>query len=208
MDLLLATRNAHKTREVQRILGPHFVVRDLSKHPEIPEIEESGKSFEENAVLKAMAASNKLPDLVIADDSGLEVDALNGAPGIYSARYAGERATDQENNHKLLHELKRANAGGDQRSARFRCVLALARESRMLGSFEGVVEGTIVNLPRGDGGFGYDPLFKAKGFDRTFGELAPAEKDQLSHRARALEKLRAFVILRSPRRPKDPTQED
>ena len=191
MDLLLATRNAHKTREVQRILGPHFVVRDLSKHSEIPEIEESGKSLEENAVLKAMAASNKLPELVIADDSGLEVDALNGAPGIYSARYAGERATDQENNDKLLHELKRANAGKDRRLARFRCVLALVRESRILGTFEGVVEGTIVDLPRGNGGFGYDPIFKPNGFDQTFGELSATEKDRVSHRGRALEKLRA-----------------
>lgn len=191
MDLLLATRNAHKTREIQRILGPHFVVRDLSKHPEIPEIEESGKSFEENAALKAMAASKKLPELVIADDSGLEVDALNGAPGIYSARYAGERATDQENNDKLLHELERAHAGKDRRSARFRCVLALAREGRMLGTFEGVVEGTIVDSPQGHGGFGYDPLFLPTGLDKTFGELGPAEKDRLSHRASALEKLRA-----------------
>jgi XTP/dITP diphosphohydrolase len=193
MDLLLATRNAHKTREIQRILGPHFVVRDLCKHPEISEIEESGKSFEENAALKAIAASKELPELVIADDSGLEVDALNGAPGIYSARYAGETATDQENNDKLLHELERADASKDRRSARFRCVLALAREGQILGTFEGVVEGTIVDLPRGNCGFGYDPVFLPTGLNKTFGELAPAEKDRLSHRGRALEKLSAFI---------------
>lgn len=193
MDLLLATRNAHKTREIQRILGPHFVVRDLCKHPEISEIEESGKSFEENAALKAIAASKELPELVIADDSGLEVDALNGAPGIYSARYAGETATDQENNDKLLHELERADASKDRRSARFRCVLALAREGQILGTFEGVVEGTIVDLPRGNCGFGYDPVFLPTGLNKTFGELAPAEKDRLSHRGRALGKLSAFI---------------
>jgi XTP/dITP diphosphohydrolase len=193
MDLLLATRNAHKTREIQRILGPHFVVRDLCKHPEISEIEESGKSFEENAALKAIAASKELPELVIADDSGLEVDALNGAPGIYSARYAGETATDQENNDKLLHELERADASKDRRSARFRCVLALAREGQILGTFEGVVEGTIVDLSRGNCGFGYDPVFLPTGLNKTFGELAPAEKDRLSHRGRALEKLSAFI---------------
>ena len=193
MDLLLATRNAHKTREIQRILGPHFVVRDLCTHPEISEIEESGKSFEENAALKAIAASKELPELIIADDSGLEVDALNGAPGIYSARYAGETATDQENNDKLLHELERADASKDRRSARFRCVLALAREGQILGTFEGVVEGTIVDLPRGNCGFGYDPVFLPTGLNKTFGELAPAEKDRLSHRGRALEKLSAFI---------------
>lgn len=191
MDLLLATRNAHKTREVQRILGPDFVVRDLSKHPEIPEIEETGKTFEENAVLKAISVSKQVAGLVVADDSGLEVDALNGAPGIYSARYAGQKATDQENNNKLLHELERAGAGEDRRSARFRCVLALVQDGRELDMFDGVVEGTIVDPPRGRGGFGYDPIFKPNGFDQTFGELGPAEKDRVSHRARALEKLRA-----------------
>lgn len=194
MDLLLATRNAHKTREIQRILGPAFAMRDLSAYPEISETAETGTTFEENAVLKATAASNRLHGLIIADDSGLEVDALGGAPGIYSARYAGQNATDQQNIDKLLGELARTGAtSGDQGSARFRCVLALARENQMLGTFEGIVEGKIVDLPRGNGGFGYDPVFLPTGFDKTFGELAPAEKDRLSHRARALEKVRAFI---------------
>ncbi len=191
MDLLLATRNAHKTREIQRMLGPHFAVRDLSDHPEIPEIEENGRTFEENAVLKAIAVSGRLPGLVVADDSGLEVDALNGAPGIYSARYAGPKATDQQNNDKLLHELERTGAEEDRRSARFCCVLALAQDGRVLETLEGVVEGTIVDAPRGRGGFGYDPIFKPNGFDQTFGEIESAEKDRVSHRACALEKLRA-----------------
>ena len=123
--LIVATRNPHKTREIQRILGADFGVRDLSAHPENPETAESGKTFEENAVLKAIAASRQLPGLVVADDSGLEVDALGGAPGIYSARYAGQNATDKQNIDKLLSELARIER--TKRSARFRCVIALAR---------------------------------------------------------------------------------
>ena len=191
--LIVATRNAHKTREIQRILGPDFTVRDLSEHPEIPETVERGKTLKKNAVLKATAASKELSGLVIADDSGLEVDALGGAPGIYSARYAGQNASDKHNIDKLLSELAQTSARQNQRSARFRCVLALAESGQTIGVFEGVVAGTIVDLPRGRNGFGYDPIFLPKGLDQTFGELAPAEKDRLSHRARALEKLRAFL---------------
>ena len=191
--LIVATRNAHKTREIQRILGPDFTIRDLSEHPEIPETVERGKTFEENAVLKASGASKELSGLIIADDSGLEVDALGGAPGIYSARYASQNASDRQNIDKLLSELARTSARQEQRSARFRCVLALAESGRILGVFEGVVAGTIIELPRGRNGFGYDPIFLPKGLDQTFGELASAEKDRLSHRALALEKLRAFL---------------
>ena len=192
-QLVVATRNVHKTHEIQRILGPDFAVRDLSEHPEIPETVERGKTFEENAVVKATGASKELSGLIIADDSGLEVDALGGAPGIYSARYASQNASDRQNIDKLLSELARTSARQEQRSARFRCVLALAESGRILGVFEGVVAGTIIELPRGRNGFGYDPIFLPKGLDQTFGELAPAEKDRLSHRARALEKLRAFL---------------
>jgi XTP/dITP diphosphohydrolase len=186
--LIVATRNAHKTREIQRILGADFAVSGLSAYPETPETVESGKTFEENAVLKATTASRQLPGLVVADDSGLEVDALGGAPGIYSARYAGQSATDKQNSDKLLSELPRIE--GAKRSARFRCVIALAREGKLLGTFEGVVEGVIVDFPRGTSGFGYDPLFMPTGFSKTFGQLSPTEKDPVSHRARALEKLR------------------
>ena len=192
-QLIVATRNVHKSNEFQRILGPDFAVYDLSEHPEIPETVERGKTFEENAVLKATGASKELSGLIIADDSGLEVDALGGAPGIYSARYASQNASDRQNIDKLLSELARTSARQEQRSARFRCVLALAESGRILGVFEGVVAGTIIELPRGRNGFGYDPIFLPKGFDQTFGELAPAEKDRLSHRALALEKLRAFL---------------
>jgi XTP/dITP diphosphohydrolase len=193
MQLIVATRNAHKTREIQQILGSEFTVSDLCAYPEISEIAESGTSFEENAKLKVIAVSEKLPGLVIADDSGLEVDALGGAPGIHSARYAGPKATNKEKVDRLLEELARVGARKDARRARFRCVLALARNGQILGVFEGIVEGRIADRPHGRHGFGYDPIFVAEGFHQTFGELAPAEKNQLSHRARALEKLRAFL---------------
>ena len=208
-QLIIATRNVHKTREIQRILGPDFAIGDLSEHPEIPEVLENGRTFEENAALKAIAASRRLSGFVIADDSGLEVDALDSAPGIYSARYASEKASDNQNIDKLLGELSRRQVWRNHASchhetgqvadlrhfppAHFRCVLALARSGQILGTFEGVVAGIIVDPPRGRNGFGYDPIFLPKGFDQTFGELSPAEKDRLSHRARALEKLRAFL---------------
>ena len=195
--LLAATRNAHKTREIQHILGSGFSVRDLRAYPQISEIIETGTSFEENAKLKALAVSTKFPGLVVADDSGLEVDALGGAPGIHSARYTGANATNTEKIDKLLEELARVRAKNDSRRARFQCLLALARNGEVLGVFEGTVEGQITQQPRGSHGFGYDPIFVPKGFERTFGELRPAEKNQLSHRARALEKLRTFLVPRS-----------
>jgi XTP/dITP diphosphohydrolase len=197
IDLLVATRNAHKTEEIQGILGPQFNVTDLAAHPEIPHIAESGTTFQENALLKAVAVSKRMPGFVIADDSGLEVEALGGAPGIHSARYAGMNATDQEKTDKLLEELTRVGATKNARRARFRCVLALACKGNVLGAFEGIIEGQIADRPHGSHGFGYDPIFMPEGFQQTFGELAPAEKNQLSHRARALERLRTFLIPRA-----------
>jgi len=190
MDLLLATRNAHKTREFRELLGPEFGVIDLSSFPEIAIPEETGRTFEENATLKAIAASKKLPSFVIADDSGLEVDALGRAPGIFSARYAGENAGDVRNVSKLLGELGKRNIATEKRSARFRCVIALARNGRVLGVFEGFVEGKIVEPPRGSGGFGYDPIFEPKGFDQTLAEMTAESKNQISHRAQAIAALR------------------
>lgn len=201
MQLILATRNAHKTREIRRSLGPSFEVNDLSKYGEIPEINETGGSFEENAKLKAALVSRHLPGLIVADDSGLEVDALGGAPGIHSARYAGPESNDAKNIEKLLCELSRVKAAGDQRSARFRCVLALAQRGRILGTFSGMVEGKIADQPRGSGGFGYDPVFMPEGSDQTFAELSADGKDRVSHRARALEKLRAFLLSGEMRAP-------
>jgi XTP/dITP diphosphohydrolase len=189
IELVVATRNTHKIREIQHILGPEFRVRDLLAHPEVSEIRESGTSFEENAKLKALGASRKLPGLVIADDSGLEVDALGGAPGIYSARYAGANATDRDKIDKLLRELERVRAIDDRRRARFRCVVALARNMILLGTFEGIVEGMIANEVRGDSGFGYDPIFIPQGLEQTFGELPREVKNTISHRAQAIRTL-------------------
>jgi XTP/dITP diphosphohydrolase len=189
IELVVATRNRHKTREIQHILGPEFRVRDLGAHPEVSEIRESGTSFEENAKLKALAASRQLAALVIADDSGLEVDALGGAPGIYSARYAGANATERDKIDKLFRELAQVRATQDGRRAQFRCVVALARNGNLLGTFEGIVEGRIANEVRGDYGFGYDPIFIPEGFEQTFGELPTEVKNTISHRARAIRAL-------------------
>jgi XTP/dITP diphosphohydrolase len=164
------------------------MVRDLAD-TKVPEIRENGTSFEENAKLKALAASRHLPDLVIADDSGLEVDALAGAPGIYSARYAGVNATDGDKIDKLLRELARVRAADDRPRARFRCVVALARNGGLLGIFEGTVEGRITDIARGDSGFGYDPIFAPDGFEQTFGELPEEVKNTISHRAKAIRAL-------------------
>lgn len=192
-QLLVATRNAHKTREFAQILGEEFVVRDLSGEMELPAVEETGATFAENAILKAVATSKHFPGMVVADDSGLEVDALNGAPGVRSARYAGEKANDQQNVAKLLAELA-ARASGQPPSARFRCLLALAREGKVLRTFKGVVEGVIVGAPRGSGGFGYDPVFQPAELTQTFGELSPVEKNRISHRAQAIHLLRAYLL--------------
>jgi XTP/dITP diphosphohydrolase len=186
IELVVATRNTHKTREIQHIFGPEFRVRDLLAHPEVSEILESGTSFEANAKLKGLAASGKLPDLVIADDSGLEVDALGGAPGVYSARYAGAKATERDKIEKLLREMARVGAKEDRRRARFRCVVALAYKGNLLGTFEGIVEGKIANEARGDSGFGYDPIFIPDGFEQTFGELPDQAKNAISHRGKAI----------------------
>ena len=189
IELVVATRNRHKTREIEDILGPQFSVRDLAAHRYVPEIRESGTSFEENAKYKALTASRQLPVMVIADDSGLEVDALGGAPGIYSARYAGANATDRDKIDKLLRELERVRATDDRRRARFRCVVALARNGDLIGTFEGIVEGRIANEARGDSRFGYDPIFLPEGFEQTFGELPSELKNTISHRAKAIRAL-------------------
>jgi XTP/dITP diphosphohydrolase len=186
MDLLLATRNPHKTQEFRELLGDSFEIKDVRADSEIPLPEETGSTFKENAILKAVTISKHTHGLVIADDSGLEVEALNGAPGIYSARYAGEDATDIANVDKLLRALKNVR----QRSARFRCVIALARAGNILGTFDAFAEGAIVNEPRGNSGFGYDPVFQPAGFEQTFAEMEPELKNRISHRAAAAAALR------------------
>jgi len=185
--LILATRNRHKTRELAAMLGHGWIVEDLSARPGLPEPEENGTTFEANAVIKAEAASRALPGLALADDSGLEVDLLGGAPGIRSARYAGEKATDRQNRARLLEEMARLNHTAEEpATARFHCVIAIAEAGKTLATFSGIVEGRIALAEAGTGGFGYDPLFIPDGYDETFAELDPALKNQLSHRARAM----------------------
>jgi XTP/dITP diphosphohydrolase len=191
--LLIATRNAHKRREIEEILGPDFEVQDLSAYPAMPNTIESGKTLAENAILKAVAVSTQSPGLVIADDSGLEVDALGGAPGIFSARYCAHGGTDEANVAKLLGGLERAGTRPEQRQARFRCVVAVARDGKLLATFEGAVEGQIAHFPRGKKGFGYDPVFVPNGFDKTFAELATETKNRISHRAQAVNKLKRYL---------------
>jgi len=188
-NLLVATGNAHKTSEIRAMLGENFDVTDLSSHSELPEVEETGTTFLENATLKAVEISLLVPGIILSDDSGLEVDALDGAPGVYSARFAGPDCNDADNNTKLLTELKNAS----HRSARFRCVMVLAEAGKVLTHFDGAVEGGIIDAPRGDTGFGYDPLFVPNGFEQTFAELGSDTKNGLSHRARALTQAEAWL---------------
>jgi XTP/dITP diphosphohydrolase len=186
--LLLATRNAHKVRELAAQLGSAWAVRSLREVPELPDIEETGTTFSANAQLKALGISAHVNDLVLADDSGLEVDALNGEPGVYSARYAGVHGDDAGNNQKLLAELARVGAHTPaQRTARFHCVVVLAQNEKVLAEFSGVCEGHIASgLSEGAHGFGYDPLFVPEGYEVTFADLTLETKAALSHRGRAM----------------------
>lgn len=192
--LLVATGNSHKTDEIRAILGAGYVVSDLKAHPELPEVEETGTTFLENATLKAVEISKQVEGLILSDDSGLEVDALGGEPGVYSSRYAGEAGNDAANNKKLLHELQ----GEDSRTARFRCVMVLAQDGEVLASFDGAVEGRMLSELHGEGGFGYDPLFVPDGYEQTFSQLSEGIKNQLSHRAVAMQKVVAWSAA-SPR---------
>ncbi len=194
--MLFATRNAHKTREVREILGAGWEVEDLTARPDLPEVEETGDTFEENAKLKALAASAHYAGWVLADDSGLEVDALGGAPGVRSARFAGEGAGMAANRALLRDKLSKGQSS--DRRGRFRCVLALARQGVVIRTFSGAVEGSIAPSERGEGGFGYDALFVPEGSGQTFAELAPAEKHACSHRGRALAALFAYLTAEEP----------
>jgi XTP/dITP diphosphohydrolase len=189
--LLIATSNRHKTREIGQMLGSGWQVSDLSALPHAPQIEETGATFEANSALKAVAISRIFTGLVLADDSGLEVDSLNGAPGVRSARFAGPNAGDAENRFLLIEKLR--ELGGTDFSARFRCVMVLASQAALLGSFAGTIEGKVVLDERGYGGFGYDSLFIPRGYSETFAELQPEIKNSLSHRGRALAKVLEFL---------------
>lgn len=195
MKVVLATKNIGKAKEIGRILeGSGVEIISLEGFPSVELPPETGKTMDENALLKARAISKATGLPALADDSGLEVDFLGGAPGVYSARYSGEKATDEENWKKLLRELE--GVGGEKRGARFRCALALVGFDENEYLFEGVFEGVIAEAPRGANGFGYDPVFIATGTGRTAAELAPEEKNRISHRARAIEDLKAFLASR------------
>ena len=202
IPLVLATRNAHKVQEIQAILGNGFRVQSLAEYPKAPGLVEDANTFAGNATRKATQLAKWLakPDVfVLADDSGLEVDALNGAPGVHSARFAATQeagnAADSENLQELLRVMRDLPA--DERSGRFRCVLALAR-GESVQTFDGACEGRIAFEPSGRGGFGYDPVFIPNGYSQTFAELGEHIKNGISHRARALEKLKAYFNSLSP----------
>ncbi len=180
--LVIATRNAHKTQEIREMIGDRFEVRDVNDFPGLPTVDETGTTFLENATLKAVAISREVAGKVLSDDSGLEVDALDGAPGVWSSSYGGEEGNHPRNNARLLAEM----AGKEDRAARFRCTMVLAEGGRVLADFSGKVEGRILEAPYGAGGFGYDPLFAPEGHDKSFAELGAAVKNALSHRGRTL----------------------
>jgi len=192
-SLLLGTRNAGKVREIETILGDvPWRIRSLQEFGDIEVPAETGDTYADNAIIKARFYARATGLCALADDSGLEVEALGGAPGVYSARYAGAGASDADRRTLLLSEL--ADVPVEQRAARFVCVVAIALpDGVVLNTSEGTCNGKIIFEPRGIGGFGYDPLFVPAGFDETFAELPDTIKNQLSHRARALLKTREFL---------------
>ena len=197
-SLLLGTRNPGKVREIESILGDvPWTIRSLQEFSGIETPAETGDTYADNAIIKARFYARATGLCALADDSGLEVEALNGAPGVLSARYAGPDASDADRRKLLLSELARTPT--DQRRARFVCAVAIALpDETLLNLSEGTCTGTIIFEPRGSGGFGYDPLFIPDGFDQTFAELSDTIKNQLSHRALALLKTREFLLSEYP----------
>ncbi|MDN5347256.1 MAG: XTP/dITP diphosphohydrolase [Clostridia bacterium] len=186
--LVIATRNKGKAKEFGALLaGLGLEIYSLLDFPELILPPETGRTFEENAILKASSVRDQTGLVALGDDSGLEVEVLNGAPGIFSSRFAGEPPDDERNNQKLLALLARVPE--DKRKARFRCVLALAGDEGKMYTAEGRLEGYIALEPRGSYGFGYDPLFYLPEYGRTLAELGPEVKDKISHRARAVQNL-------------------
>ena len=189
--IVIATHNRHKLAEIRKILSGYPVaLLSLDDVADMPDVAETGTTFEENALLKARAVHRHTGLLTLSDDSGLEVMALKGAPGVYSARYAGSEKSTSANNRKLLEAL--AGVPLDQRRAQFRCVVAIVGEG-LEATVEGVVQGYIAEAPRGEGGFGYDPLFIPDGYEKTFAELGEVTKNQISHRAKAFRAAADFL---------------
>lgn len=188
MKIVFATHNAHKVSECKQIANGNLQIVSLSEIGYTKEIEETGTTLEENALIKARTIYESLGENCFADDTGLEVDALDGRPGVYSARYAGENATYHDNVIKLLKELEEH----EQRSARFRTVVALILDGEEF-LFSGEVEGSIINYCAGEGGFGYDPVFVPQGETLTFAQMSAEAKNMISHRGRAFQKLFAYL---------------
>jgi XTP/dITP diphosphohydrolase len=192
-ELVLASGNKGKLAEFQRLLeGLDVQIHSMKEYPEIGEIVEDGSTFAENALIKARAVCKATGKPAMADDSGLAVDALNGAPGIYSARFAGEQRSDADNNAKVLQLLE--GVEDSKRTARFFCVIAIVLPDGREYTVEGTCEGTILHALQGEGGFGYDPLFYVESLDKTFAELTMEEKNHISHRGHANRK--AVEIIR------------
>jgi XTP/dITP diphosphohydrolase len=190
--IAIASRNPGKIREIRSICADWPVGWvTVDEHEAWPDVEETGESYLENALLKARAVADGVGVPAVADDSGIEVDALGGAPGPRSARYAGEEATDEQNLRMMIRALAGVPAGG--RTARYRCLAVLAWPDGREVSAEGTCEGSLVSNPRGTGGFGYDPIFVPAGWEQTMAELSPEEKDRISHRGRAFRALSDLV---------------
>jgi XTP/dITP diphosphohydrolase len=192
--IAIATRNAHKLRELARICADwpvSWVTVENHDPAAFPDVKETGGTYLENASLKARAVTSALGVPALADDSGIEVDALGGRPGVRSARYAGEGASDEENLRELIRAVRGIPGGG--RAARYRCLAVLADPDGRVVSAEGTCEGLLETAPRGSGGFGYDPIFVPAGWDETMSELTAAQKDRISHRGRAFRELRRLL---------------
>ena len=186
--IMIATGNMGKAKEFEKMFAKAgYQIKTMKDFPELPEVQETGQTFEENARLKAETIANILQCPVLADDSGLTVDALGGMPGIYSARFAGEQKSDASNNAKLLHEL--TDVADENRTAQFHCTLVFAAPQKESLVVEGIWNGRIARIPRGENGFGYDPLFIVDGLEKTSAELTPEEKNAISHRGQAMKKL-------------------
>ncbi len=188
MDIVFATHNRHKSEEACQILGPRWTLRNLHDLGQTEEIPETADTLQGNALQKAQFVYDKYHLSCFADDTGLEVEALNGAPGVYSARYAGEHCSFADNVNKLLHEMQ----GKTNRRACFKTVVAIILDGEA-HFFEGRVDGTIIESPRGGEGFGYDPVFVPDGFSETFAEMSAEQKNKISHRGRAMAKLIEFL---------------
>ena len=191
--IIIASNNKGKIREIRAIIGEQDIeLLDLKDIGFTDEITEDGYSIKENAVKKGLSVMKAVGELTIADDSGLEVDAIDGQPGVLSARFSGEGATDESNNRKLLELL--SNIPMEKRGAQFRCVMALIYPNGRILTAEGICRGRIAYKPIGDKGFGYDPIFIPNGYDKTFSQLGSHVKNQISHRAIALDKMKGIMI--------------